>query len=323
VTVRERDRGGFGSSLLSPTLSNWGVFIYIAIFLVLLVVVVLVVVFRRRIRKEEAAVNRGEGTLKPDMEEVDAPVRTDEEKRREYQKLYGSASAGADTGKIRTGSTHHEENPFLVAGTDGGSDKHREEEYDLVFTAKDGDEDEEGYGKGHVYEEVYEDGGGREGSGDYEGGEVDDSTGLGEKSGNMEGEVTGTGAQRKGALQKAAAEEREKIALRTEKLKKLREKRKERRRKTLEKTRVNDIFDFLNDLADDVGDGGSNGVGDGAGDKGENTADEDLSGGDMEESLPEMDWDEDEEAMEGREEEQDATDQGDGEEVNGLKGWSI
>jgi len=74
------------SMLLSPSFSNMGIFIYLAVAVILFVVIILFVIRRKR---KAASDSTPPVDKKPD-EVSEKPVQTAEERKKEYEKLYGS-----------------------------------------------------------------------------------------------------------------------------------------------------------------------------------------------------------------------------------------
>ncbi len=75
-----------GSILLSPSFSNMGIFIYLAVASILFIVLLLFVIRRKRKASGESTPAEEE-TAEEVLEET---VQTEEERKREYRKLYGS-----------------------------------------------------------------------------------------------------------------------------------------------------------------------------------------------------------------------------------------
>lgn len=242
VTVDEKKIAGL-SMIISPSFSNGGMFLYIALAAVVLIFVVLLVVIkvgksRKRARGEaEKSKKNVAGGKKSGSGSGSGRELTKEEKQREYEKLYGTSSGASNT--VVTASTPsymNEENPFMEQS--GDRDRYDYDDYGgSGYSAVDDGTDEADAGVVFMVEngsdgDATEEGLRRDGKENGDG-SPDVASSLGSGS--------GSGAKATGKKYRNAKEFKD----RTARLKEMRQRRKDRRRKTVKKEKLDEIFDFL------------------------------------------------------------------------------
>ena len=112
ITVNDPPDNGISSMLISPSFANRGIFIYIGAALLFFILILFIVIGKRR--KKRALQGTNDGI----RGEPETPQISEEEKKREYERLYGKGTPDKPNGKAdkTTDPTYvaEDDNPFML-----------------------------------------------------------------------------------------------------------------------------------------------------------------------------------------------------------------
>ncbi len=106
VDVAKKESEGIGNMLISPTFANGGLWLYFVIIILVAILLIAVLVARKRKNKREPK------STKPDKKgskKSELRKKTPEEKKSEYDKLYGPPSSSASTLKRGTENNYYQD----------------------------------------------------------------------------------------------------------------------------------------------------------------------------------------------------------------------